>query len=236
MLTPSSNTVLEQVTAAMLSNLPGVSAHFSRFKVTQIALSERAERQFDEDEMLRAADLLADARVNVIAWNGTSGSWLGFDRDERLCERITKTTGIPSCTSMLALREIFERTKVRRIGLVTPYVKDIQLRIIFNLQRAGFVCNSERHCGLESNFSFADVDENSISTMVRAVSKMQCDAIAVVCTNMKAAALIEGLEAELGVPVYDSIAMTVWKSLILAGVTPDRVQGWGGPFRNSPNE
>lgn len=40
-LTPSSNTALEPMTAAMLSELPHVSAHFARFTVTEIALSDR---------------------------------------------------------------------------------------------------------------------------------------------------------------------------------------------------
>ncbi len=47
MLTPSSNTVLEPVTAAMLGDLPEVSAHVSRFKVTEIALTADALAQFD---------------------------------------------------------------------------------------------------------------------------------------------------------------------------------------------
>src|SRR5438128_2476326 len=117
MLTPSSNTVLEPVTMAMLAGLPEVSAHFSRFKVTEIALSAQALGQFDDTEILRAAELLAHAKVDAIAWNGTSASWLGFDRDEHLCERIHAATGIVACTSVLAFREIFERSGVRRIGL-----------------------------------------------------------------------------------------------------------------------
>ena len=88
MLTPSSNTVLEPISSAMLAELPEVSVHFGRFKVTEIALSQEALQQFDDTEILRAADLLAHAKVDVIAWNGTSASWLGFDRDERLCDRI----------------------------------------------------------------------------------------------------------------------------------------------------
>jgi len=88
MLTPSSNTVLEPVTVAMLRDVPEATAHFSRFKVTEIALSQQALMQFDDSEILRAAELLAHAKVDVIAWNGTSASWLGFERDERLCERI----------------------------------------------------------------------------------------------------------------------------------------------------
>jgi len=72
MLTPSSNTTLEPVTAAMLAGVPEASAHFGRFRVTEIALSDSALAQFDDREILAAAELLADARLDVIGWNGTS--------------------------------------------------------------------------------------------------------------------------------------------------------------------
>src|SRR5262245_57870512 len=68
MLTPTSTTVLEPVTTTMISGLAEVTAHFSRFKVTEIALSAPALAQFDDSEILRAAELLADAQANVIAW------------------------------------------------------------------------------------------------------------------------------------------------------------------------
>src|SRR5258707_5322118 len=138
MLTPSSNTVLEPVTTAMLAELPEVTAHFSRFKVTEIALSPTALAQFDDSEILRAAELLAHAKVDVIAWNGTSSGWLGFDRDVRLCERITAATGIPACTAMLALNEAFERVGVKRLGFVTPYRDDVQALIDANYAAAGY--------------------------------------------------------------------------------------------------
>ncbi|WP_050577397.1 maleate cis-trans isomerase family protein [Sinorhizobium arboris] len=233
MLTPSSNTVLEPVTTAMLSALPEVSAHFSRFKVTEIALSEQALGQFDDSEILRAAELIAHAKVDVIAWNGTSASWLGFDRDERLCERITEATGIAACTSVLAFREIFEASGVRTVGLVTPYLADVQARIMANWGASGFTCSAERHYGLQDNFSFAEVTEAEVSGMVRAVARQGCDAVAVVCTNMCAAPLAAALEQELGIPVYDSIATTVWKSLTLAGVETAPLQGWGSLFAGS---
>jgi maleate isomerase len=232
MLTPSSNTVLEPVTMAMLASLPGVSAHFSRFKVTEIALSEQALGQFDDTEILRAAELLAHAKVDVIAWNGTSASWLGFDRDERLCERIREATGIAACTSVLAFREIFERTAVRRVGLVTPYRGDVQAKIMANWEASGFHCSSERHVDLQDNYSFAEVTEQEIAAMVRAVGQEGCDAVAIVCTNMRGAGLAASLEQELGIPIYDSIATTLWKSLNIAGVPPARVEGWGRLFQD----
>lgn len=230
MLTPSSNTVLEPVTVAMLSCLPEVTAHFSRFKVTEIALSDEALGQFDDTGILQAAELLAHAKVNVIAWNGTSASWLGFERDERLCERITAATGIPACTSVLAFREIFEHTGVRRVGLVTPYRSDVQAKIMANWAASGFVCTAERHRGLQDNFSFAEVTEAEIADMVRDVAREGCDAAAIVCTNMRGAAVAAALERELGLPVYDSIATTVWKSLQVAGLDPSRLPDWGSLF------
>ena len=114
MLTPSSNTVLEPVTMAMLAGLTDVSAHFSRFRVMQIGLSEKDRDQFSRAEMIRAAELLADANVDVIAWNGTSASWLGFEHDEQLCAEIEGLTNIAGCTSVLAFRDIFTRTGARK--------------------------------------------------------------------------------------------------------------------------
>lgn len=231
MLTPSSNTVLEPVTAAMLAGLPEASAHFGRFRVTEIALSRQALGQFDDGEILRAAELLSHAKLHSIGWNGTSSGWLGFDADERLCERITAATGIPACTSVLALNEILRLTGVKRFGLVTPYRDDVQAKIVANYARAGFECAAERHLGLQDNYSFSEVSADQIRAMAREVAKAKPEAITLFCTNLRGAPLVEELERETGIPVYDTIPTVLWKSLKLAGVDPKRVQGWGRLFR-----
>jgi len=236
MLTPSYNTILEPVTTAMLAGLPEVTAHFSRFKVTEIALSAPALAQFDDSEILRAAELLAHAKVDVIAWNGTSSGWLGFDRDVRLCERITAATGIPAGTAMLALNEVLERTGARRVGFVTPYLDDVQARINANYQRAGYSVVADRHLGMQDNFSFSTVTADQMRAMTREVAAAKPDAIATVCTNMRGSPLAEELEAAHGIPVYDTVATTVWKSLLVAGVDARRVSGWGRIFSVIPAE
>jgi maleate isomerase len=232
MLTPSSNTTLEPVTTAMIAGLPEASAHFGRFRVTEIALSENALSQFDDSEILRAAELLAHAKVNVIGWNGTSSGWLGFDADERLCRRITEATGIPACTSVLALNEILERAGVTRFGLVTPYRDDVQAAIVENYARSGFECVAERHLRLQDNFSFSEVGEDEIRRMTREVAQQKPQAITIFCTNLRGAPLVAELEAETGIPIYDTIATVVWKSLELAGADAKRVRGWGRLFQD----
>ena len=231
MLTPSSNTVLEPLTAAMLSGLPDVSAHFGRFPVTEISLREQALGQFDAGPMLDAASLLADARVQSLCWNGTSAGWLGFEKDEALCQAITERTGIAACSSVLALNEIFDITGVKRFGLVTPYLDEIQDRIVATYAEAGCTCPAERHLGDPGNFSFSLVSEATLATMCREVAATaEIDAIAIFCTNLRGAAVVEALEAELGLPIYDTVATALWKSLKTAGVDPARIRGWGRLF------
>lgn len=230
MLTPSSNTTLEPVTAQMLAGLPEVSVHFGRFKVTEIALSKQALGQFDDSEILRAAELLSHAKLHCIGWSGTSASWLGFERDERLCERIEQATGIAACTSVLALNEIFVATGVTRFGLVTPYRDDVQQAIVGNYRKAGFECVAERHLGIQDNFSFSEVGADQLRTMLREVAQARPQAITILCTNLRGAPLVEELERELGIPIYDSIATVAWKSLKLTGIEAKRVRRWGRLF------
>jgi len=231
MLTPSSNTTLEPVTTAMIAGLPEASAHFGRFRVTEIALSDQALGQFDDSEILRAAELLSHAKVQAIGWNGTSAGWLGFEADERLCRRIADATGIPACTSVLALNEIFRRTGVQRFGLVTPYLDDVQAAIVKNYAASGFECVAERHLRKQDNFSFSEVGADEIRRMAREVAQEKPQAITIFCTGLRGAPLVEELERELGIPIYDTIATVVWKSLKLAGAEPKRIQGWGKLFR-----
>jgi maleate isomerase len=170
MLTPSSNTSLEPLVSAMAADIPGVSAHFGRFRVTEISLRDAALGQFDEHPILEAAKLLADAKVDVICWNGTSSGWLGFLADESLCRNITAATGVPACTSVLALNDILARTGARSLGFATPYIDGIQKRIVENYRKLGFDPVVEAHLGLSVNWDFSEVTRapiyDTVSTAV----------------------------------------------------------------------
>ena len=215
MLTPSSNTTLEPVCARMLAEVPHVSVHFD---------------QFDLAAQLAAAELLADAKCDVICWNGTSASWLGLDHDRELCRAITQRTGIAACSSVLALEEVFKARAITRFGLVSPYVDEIQARIVKNCQSYGYACVGERHAGIRENYAFAALDDETIGAMVRAVARAHPAAITILCTNMRGAPLVEPLERELDVPIFDSVSLAVWTSLRAVGVCPTSVRGWGRLF------
>ena len=234
MITPSLNTVLEPMTAALLADLPEVSAHFSRLSVSSIALDEAAAAQFAVEPMLAAARLLADARVHAICWNGTAGSWLGPAHDMRLCEAIARETGIPATSATLALAELFRSRGIRRFALVTPFEDALQEAIIETYRGEGFECVAERHLDSDDTFGYATIAPAATADMIRAVAAAEPEAIAAVCTNLRGAPHAAALEAEAGRPVYDSVAAALWGTLVLAGVDPSRIEGWGGLFSVVP--
>ncbi|MDN4983060.1 aspartate/glutamate racemase family protein [Bradyrhizobium arachidis] len=233
MITPSSNSVLEPVTCAMLHGVNDVTAHFSRFRVTEIALDAAALNQFDASVMLPAADLLADARVDAIAWNGTSASWLGIGRDRSLCDAITARTGVPATTSTLACIDAARALRAERVALVSPYIDDVQRRIGDVWAGEGIAPHAERHLGLRDNFSFGEVAPATIVDMIRAVAAEGADAVVILCTNLDGAALAAPLERELEIAVLDSVAVTLWRTLSLAGADVTALASWGRIFQTS---
>jgi len=227
-ITPSGNTVVERVTLAVLRDFPEVSPHFSRTPV-------HGERDpfpdgYDFEGMLAAARLLGHAKPDVIVWNGSKGGSIDFGLDHELCRRIEAETGVRATTATLALDEVFRATGVRRYGLVTPYDTKYQQKTIASFERAGYQCAAEAHNGLTDNLSFAAVPPDEIAAMVREVARAKPDAIVAFCTNFPAAPIVPELEAELGIPIFDSTVLPVWKALKLCGVDVRRGRRWGRLF------
>ncbi len=229
-LTPSSNTVLEPLTSAMVSDLENVSAHFGRFRVTEISTSETSSAQFNLEARLTAAELLADAHVDSIVWSGTSASWLGFQGDEDMCHAIKDRTGVPAGSAVLAINDLFGRSGAKTFGLVSPYVTEIQDKIVANYADAGLACVAEQHKSEKRNFEFSTFSEDVVEQMIRDVAAEGPDAITIMCTNMRGAQIVPRLEDELGIPIFDSTAAAVWTGMRLAGGDPARVKGWGRTF------
>lgn len=214
LLIPSSNTVVEPEAARLIPADGSVSLHFSRIRVTVISGEAASLRQFEADAMLEAALLLADARVDRIAWAGTAASWLGHERDEALVAAIDSRSGIKATTAVIAINTRLRQIGARRIGLVTPYVADLEDGIVANYRRLGIDVAASRRLDLTVNTDYAAVDEARIEAMVRAVATARPDAVVIMCTNLRFGVRSRELTAELGVPVLDSVALTVEACLV----------------------
>jgi maleate isomerase len=230
-ITPSGNTVVERITLGIVRDLPEVSAHFSRTPV--FGGSDPSPDRYASEGLLAAARLLAHAAPSVLVWNGSKGAGIGFDHDRALVEAIRAETGITATTSILGLEQLLRAEGITRVAVVTPYSDEGQRKTIDCLAREGIACVAEAHAGLSDNLSYASVPLAQIQSMVRSVvtAAVKPQAVLCLCTNFPAAVVVAPLEAELGLPIYDSTALGAWHALRLAGVdTAPAAARWGSLF------
>ena len=227
MITPSSNTMVEPITSLMTAHmLDDLSVHYARIPVTRIALDRGSLDQFEREAMLSAARLLADARVDVICWNGTSGAWKGVAADRAICAAITAETGIPATTGTLAQFEAFRAHGITRYALAVPYLAEVRDAIVEVYGGEGFQCVNSALLGISTNLAFAEIGLETLKELALQADHPDAEAVVVICTNLAAARVVAELEQTLGKPVHDSLVVSLWHPLRMLGwQTP--IPGWG---------
>lgn len=228
-ITPSGNTVVERITLGVVRELRSVSAHFSRVPV--FGTSDPSPDAYATEGFLAAARLLAHAAPQVLVWNGSKGSGIGFHHDHALADAVQAATGIRTTTSMLGLQALLAARGMVRVGVVTPYADAGQRKTLDCLAREGLDCVAHAHAGLHDNLSYASIPAQQIMAMARGVAAAAPQVILCLCTNFPAATVAAPLEAELGIPVFDSTALGIWHALQLSGVDTRPVAAeWGSLF------
>jgi len=226
-VTPSSNIWLEPLTYAMNRPFDGrVTHHFSRIRVTHLALESSSEAQFQLEPMLAGARLLADAPIDAIVWNGTSASWRGLENDHMLCDAIRNQTGLTVSTSTIAFYKTFAEFGWTKIGLALPYTSDVAADIAREYGRQGLTVTGRAQLGIRENVGIGAASPDDIRRLLREAAAGKPDCIAVVCTNFNATELVEEMEAELGIPIVDSIAITFREALKITDAWAP-IAGWG---------
>jgi maleate isomerase len=215
MIVPSSNTVLEPEMARLAARLDGVTVHGSRLRVLRIGLDDEASAQFDPGSVRATAELLADAGVEVVVWGGTSGSWLGLEHDQGVVAALEDATSVPATTTTVATLDACRAYGVERVALLTPYTADVGDRIAEQLPSQGVAVVSSRHLGISDNRAFAEVSPDELRRAAAEACGDGAQALLIQCTNLRGGPLVADLEASLGIPVFDSVAVTLWGALRL---------------------
>ena len=226
MLTPSSNSIVEPCCYKIIGSVENVSVHFGRVEVLWIDDKEASLSQFYDENMIKGFDLLSHVKPMVIGWNGTSASWLGLERDRVLIDVIKKRTGCRVVTSTLSIVEALTTLNISKIGLVTPYVDSIQKKIINNFELEQLECVSERHFNMTDNFSFGEISESKISNATEGVISEGAEAVIILCTNLAGAGIVNTLEKRTGVPILDSVVLTIWGAFRSIGFNTNTLLKW----------
>ncbi len=214
LIVPSSNTTAEP---EFRTHAPeGVSVHAARMALESVSVDELDAMS---DDALRAASLLADADCDVIAYACTTGSLLhgpGFDSD--LEAELAAEAGVSAVATALSVDRALRALDAERIAVVTPYTADLDERERSYLEAAGYEVVDIDGRGLTVNTEIGWLTDEDAYRQVRATvaglradnESADIDAVFVSCTNYRAMAVLDSLDADLGVPVISSNSATLW--------------------------
>jgi maleate isomerase len=144
-----------------------------------------------------------------------------------LCQRIEDELGIPAVTSVLSLDQLLHGAGIDRIAFVTPFRQPVNDKIVRGWTAAGYDCIADLGAGLSDNFSYSTMAPDVLKGMARQVATEKPDAILFYCTNLPGAGLCADMEAELGIPVLDSVSAGVWGALSALGLSASLPRKWG---------
>jgi maleate isomerase len=202
LMIPSSNTMMETDFARELP--AGWTLHTARMYLEDTTAA--AEHRMLDEFALPAARDLGTARPHVVVFGCTSaGALRGSDYDRQLCERISELTGAPTVSTIQAVRTAIERAAARRVGVVTPYVDELNDRIRASIEADGVEVVRIAGLGMTENYKIARVPADRITAFaVEVLGGLDIDLVFASCTNFGAMEAIPELADRLGRPVVTS--------------------------------
>jgi maleate isomerase len=166
-----------------------------------------AEAEMLDVHAMPAARAVASARPDVIVFGCTSaGALRGRIYDDSFCQQIAAETKIKVVSVIDAVRRAIRSRNGRRIGVVTPYVDDLNAKIKASLEEDGELeVVTIAGLGITENFAIAEVTtEEIVGFATASLDPRTIDLAFVSCTNLRALDAVEELTARLDVPVVTS--------------------------------
>ena len=176
-----------------------------------------------------ASLILSGEELDVVAYSCTSASvMIGNETVERSIREAKP--GVPVVTPTTAAFAAFAHLGVRRVSLLTPYIKEVTsaMRDYFeahDLDVVNTVC-----LGIEDDRMMARLKLDAIVEAALATMDPSAEALFISCTAVPAASVAEAIEDKLKKPVVTSNQAMAWQSLRLAGCERS-IDGYGKLLR-----
>lgn len=215
LVVPSSNTTMEPEFWRL--SPPGVSVHAARVRLLRVGIEELSRMV---DDVVRAAEDLSTAGVDVVLFGCTTGSLLeGPEWERRLREKIERVSGVKAITAAQAVIESLRALGVRKVAVATPYTEELNAREKAFLESGGLRVVRIRGLGISDNIEIGKQPPWVAYRLALDVARgADADGVFISCTNLRTIEVVNALEEELGLPVVTSNTASMWLALRSVGI------------------
>lgn len=204
LLVPASDVAMENDLWRRLP--PHGRLHVARMYLESTTVA--GETKMLQEELLPAARRVASVEPELVIFGCTSAAAiLGLEGDTRIAEQVSQTAGCPCVTVLQAAFDAIRQVNPSRLLLITPYLQDVTERMVNTFSQAGLRFIGSNCLGLDRDLDIGAVTPEEIHQFVIdsvRTAKGQPDGIFISCTTFQALDAAEGLERELGIPVFTS--------------------------------
>ena len=224
LIIPSGNVMTEPQFHRYAPSAVGV--HVSRLRMTGKWHRPPAELK---EAIAEASAALSDTNPGIIVFHCTASSMeAGLAGEATLLETVQKASGCPATTTAQAITEALRHLRLRKLVLISPYVKQTNQHEIHYLREVGFEIIHD--LGLSLREGYAAVTPQRWKEVVMANIRPEADGYLLSCTNTNMIEAIEESEQCLGKPVVTSNQATLWACLRRPGIAQP-IEGLGQLFR-----
>ncbi len=196
----------------------GVAVYHSRIPFEPEVTSETLARM--EHDLAESVALFPEtAAFDVIGYGCTSAS--AVIGEARIAERVNEVHPKAAVTNPLsATKAAFKTLGVKRIALVTPYVREVSQKMRDRFEESGIETKTLASFEQIEDAVVARITPDSIfDAVIKTASQSEVDAVFVACTSLRTAKVIRRAEDTLGIPVLSSNQAMAWHMMRLAGLS-----------------
>jgi maleate isomerase len=189
---------------------PGLGIH-----ITRMRMSTHRKRSMPEqmDIILGAAQLLADAKVDVIVLQASGFAMeKGPAAEDKVVQAITQATSTPALTSTQAMVEAIRLLGLRRLVLISPFNRATNAFEKTYLEALGFEVTADLGLSLEPDESIQVTPARWLK-IVKENARPEADGYFLSGSNTTMTEAIPLIERDLGKPAVSSSQATLWAGL-----------------------
>ena len=164
-------------------------------------------------ETMTLAKELRDPDIDIIVYGCTAAGFMaGPARDADVAMQIAAATKKRVVTTASSMNAALKDLDAYRIGLITPYLDDVNERLKTFLHEAGITVEAFFSFRATTTDDLAAITGQEIADRAREIMYPWLDAFFIACSQLPTHAIIPELERDLQMPVWSSIRAAAWQA------------------------